>query len=145
MTKKSNIFLITHIRLQRKYSNVSFFSVWSPTLPILQAVTGFVLLNKGIKNVIIYVAVLGSLPVDSCLSDRHASLESHPHTPEPFSAVTTEEDGKKWEKNRRQRRERVKKKKSASVCRRDELPYLGSSLKARCWVCVHVSLRKGWS
>lgn len=77
------------------------------------------------------MVVLGSLPVDSCLSDRHASLESHPHTPEPFSAVTTQEDGKKEKKNRRQRRERVKKKKCA-VCRRDELPYLGSSLKARC-------------
>lgn len=62
------------------------------------------------------MVVLGSLPVDSCLSDRHASLESHPHTPEPFSAVTTEKDGKKMrKKNRRQRRERVKKKKESAL------------------------------
>lgn len=42
------------------------------------------------------MVVLGSLPaVDSCLSDRHVSLESRPHVPEPLSVVTTEGDRKR--------------------------------------------------
>lgn len=48
------------------------------------------------------MVVLGSLPaVHSCLSDRHVSLESHPHIPDSFSAVTTEGDRKR-ERNRRE-------------------------------------------
>lgn len=59
------------------------------------------------------MVVLGSLPAaDSCLSDRHVSLESHPHIPEPLSVVTTEGDRK------RETEERVK---MCAVCRRVEL------------------------
>lgn len=61
------------------------------------------------------VVVLGSLPaVDSCLSDRHVSLESRPHIPEPLSVVTTK--AKKIEERERKKerfihREREKREK----------------------------------
>lgn len=63
------------------------------------------------------MVVLGSLPaVDSCLSDRHVSLESRPHIPEPLSVVTTEGDRKRAknkieEKERQTEREREKREK----------------------------------
>ena len=64
--------------------------------PILQGVAELVLLNRGAETSDLNVVVLGSLPaVDSCLSDRHVSLESHPHIPKPLSVVTTEGDRKR--------------------------------------------------
>lgn len=96
------------------------------------------------------MVVLGSLPaVDSCLSDRHVSLESHPHVPEPLSVVTTEGDRKRAKKkNRRQRgigredteREREKRVKMCAVCRRVELSCPGSSLEKLRAECVSTSL-----
>ncbi len=95
------------------------------------------------------MVVLGSLPaVDSCLSDRHVSLESHPHIPEPLSVVTTEGDRKRAKKKIGERgigredtqreRERERERRVKNVCCLSQsgafLPWLliGSSVLSVC-------------